>query len=175
MLSRMARANLAIAVISFGAVTAASYLQSAWSLQPCTMCIIQRYAFLVIGVLALVRGAVGGRSDLFFRFFGALLAFVGALASAKVEYALLVPSDICGRDKIAAFLNHLPWVEHWPALFKATGICGDNVPPVLGLPFHIWSLALFAVLSLLWTSSLVVGGIHESDVPRYGDLRMPKN
>jgi disulfide bond formation protein DsbB len=172
MLNRMARANIAIAVISFGAVAAASYLQSAWSLQPCTMCILQRYMFLTIGALALARCALDGRGDSFFRLFGALCAFVGIWASLKVEYAILVPSDICGRDKIAAFLNQLPWVEPWPALFKATGICGDYVPPVLGLPFHIWSLLLFAVLSLLWTSSFVVGGILNSDVPKYGNLEI---
>jgi disulfide bond formation protein DsbB len=36
-------------------------------------------------------------------------------------------------------------------MFEATGVCGDKVAPVLGLPFHAWSAILFVALGvLLW-------------------------
>lgn len=142
--------NLGIAGLSFGAIAAAGILQSAWHLQPCTMCIVQRYAFLVVGLLALGRllGA-DGKAAVVSRATSNLVALIGALASLRVQWAISVPSATCGRDKVAALLNNLPWVDTWPALFEATGVCGDPVPPVVGLPFHVWSLAIFIIVLLM--------------------------
>ncbi|KVP40067.1 disulfide bond formation protein B [Burkholderia ubonensis] len=145
--------NLGIAGLSFGAVAAAGILQSAWHLQPCTMCIVQRYAFLVVGLLAFSRVVVEGRVAMVTRIASFLGAIIGILASLRVQWAISVPSATCGRDKLAAFLNNLPWVDAWPSMFEATGVCGDPVPPVLGFQFHAWSFALFVVVLLLtWLS-----------------------
>lgn len=142
--------NLGIAGLSFGAITAAGFLQSAWHLQPCTMCIVQRYAFLIVGLLALGRLlGVDGKVAVVSRGTSNLVAIVGVLAALRVQWAISVPSATCGRDKVAALLNNLPWVDTWPALFEATGVCGDPVPPVLGLQFHVWSLAIFVLVLLM--------------------------
>ncbi|KWA83899.1 hypothetical protein WL29_21270 [Burkholderia ubonensis] len=149
-MKRASLLNLGIAGLSFGAITAAGVLQSAWHLQPCTMCIVQRYVFLVVGLLALGRLlGVEGKAAAASRGISNLVALIGVLASLRVQWAISVPSATCGRDKVAALLNNLPWVDSWPALFEATGVCGDPVPPVLGLPFHVWSLTIFISLLLM--------------------------
>lgn len=136
---------LAISAVSFGAIGVAHSLQVAWALAPCTMCIAQRYAFAAMGVTALIRAFLPENKGFVLGLLLNLFAVVGLLASARIQWALSVPSVSCGRDQLADFLNELPWVSHWPTMFEATGICGDTVPPVLGLPFHIWSAMLFTL------------------------------
>jgi len=143
------RVNRETASIAFGAVAVACLLQHAWHLQPCTMCIIQRYAFLFIGILALCRMKASGSAAAVLRAATNFCALVGIAASIKIQWAISVPSSSCGRDAVAAFLNGLPWAKAVPPLFKATGVCGDYVPPVLRLQFHVWSLLFFAVILLV--------------------------
>lgn len=140
-----------VAAIAFGAVGTAYSLQQAWNLQPCTMCIVQRYAFLIIGIGAAGRALFAFPLPAMCRFATWPSIIIGLLASARIQWAISVPSLSCGRDKIAAFLNNLPWVEWAPSMFEATGVCGDPVPPVLGLPFHVGSAALFlAIAVVVW-------------------------
>lgn len=142
--------SLAIAGLSFGALAAAGVLQAVWNLEPCTMCIIQRYAFLVIGLLAMASLRVHEpRAVAAMNAVSTLVAGVGVMASLRVQWAISVPSASCGRDKVAAAFNSLPWVDWWPSMFEATGICGDKVPPVMGVPFHGWSLLLFLLAGVL--------------------------
>lgn len=151
--------NGCIAALSFGAVTVASLLQSSWGLQPCTMCIIQRYAFLLIGLVSLVRAVASVKVENVLRWVASLVALGGILASARIQWAISMPSVSCGRDKLASFLNNLPWVELSPGLFEATGSCGDKIPPVFGLPFHVWSMMLFIMFLLMtWHHWLPVFG-----------------
>ncbi len=148
-MNRIGRANLETANLAGIALAIACVLQHAWSLQPCTMCILQRYAFLFICVLALTRIKVTGKIAAAMRGATNLFALVGIAASAKIQWAISVPSSSCGRDKLAAFLNDLPWAKAVPYFFKATGICGDYVPPVFYLPIHIWSMLVFSVILLV--------------------------
>jgi disulfide bond formation protein DsbB len=147
--NRIERVNRETAGIAFGAVAIACLLQHAWHLQPCTMCILQRYAFLFIGMLALCRMKANGSTAVALRAVTNFFALGGVAASLKIQWAISVPSSSCGHDAIAAFLNGLPWAKAVPALFKATGVCGDYVPPVLHLQFHVWSLLFFSLISLV--------------------------
>lgn len=142
---------LIVAGLSFGAIGAAYALQQAWRLEPCTMCIVQRYAFLVIGFSVLGEAAPGRALALVTRLASLTAVLIGLAASVRIQWAISVPSLTCGRDKVASALNGAPWVDWWPAMFEATGVCGDKVAPVLGLPFHAWSAILFVALGvLLW-------------------------
>jgi disulfide bond formation protein DsbB len=141
--------NWTIAALAFGAVAVAYSLQTAWNLEPCTMCIVQRYAFLVIGVGAVGPYVLSEGFRPLWPYTSTLASVIGVLASIRIQWAISVPSMTCGRDKVAAALNGAPWVDTWPAMFEATGICGDKVAPVLGLPFHGWSALLFVLAGVL--------------------------
>lgn len=133
------------------AVLAALCLQFAWGLEPCTMCILQRYAFLALAAFAIfcavARGVV---SRLMVSMVAVATSIAGLGISLFIQKKIMTPGEACGRDRLAAFLNDLPWVDVFPQLFEATGMCGDPVPPVLGVQIHAWSFLLFTLLALFW-------------------------
>lgn len=165
-MTRRVLLHLSIAALAFGALAAASHFQEVWHLQPCTMCILQRYAFFIIGFAALSPYVLRGWALLpLMPGISGLATVVGITASLKIQWAISVPSMSCGRDKVAAVLNGLPWVDHWPAMFEATGVCGDPVPPVMGLPFHVCSLLLFGLILVL---SVAAGRAGAKPTPSQG-------
>lgn len=161
-MTRIEKLNLEIARLAALAVAIACLLQHAWNLQPCTMCIVQRYAFIFIAPLACCQVKARGWVATALRVATSLFALVGIAASLKIQWAIWVPSSMCGRDKFAAFLNDLPWAKAVPYLFKATGVCGDYVPPVFYLPIHIWSLLVFSLMLLV---TLYAGRLMKKGAP----------
>lgn len=147
--------SAASAASALGSVVMACALQMLWGLQPCPMCILQRYALLTIAVTSLLGVLSPNRWACGRRWLINLAALAGVAASLRIQWTISVPSASCGRDAWAGFFNGLPMAQWWPGLFEATGICGDKVPPVLGVPFHIWALLLFLGLALLaWAPRL---------------------
>lgn len=139
--------NLPVAFFAIAAVIVAFSLQMSWGLYPCSLCIAQRYVFLLLGLTAIFRQAAPARADNGLRILQGLIGLTGIGLAAKNVYVLLVPSSTCGRDTLSEFINSLPSAENWPAVFKATGMCSDPVPPVLGIPFPVWSLSLLILLT----------------------------
>jgi protein dithiol:quinone oxidoreductase len=158
---RSAQQSLVLGIASaasIGAVLIAVYLQDAWQLYPCPLCILQRYAFLAVamaGALALLvkRGWLrDGLTGLTLAFSLAGLAVVG-----RHIWLILNPAEGCGRDRVAEFVNSLPMAQWLPGLFNATGNCIDEIPPVLGISFPVWALILFTLLVAALTTVLVRG------------------
>jgi len=144
--ARLGRLLFAMSVL---ALSVATYLQYAWALNPCSLCIGQRYAFLLTGLAgALLFAAPRG-----FRVLAMGLAAVAALGglglAARNLWVQAYPSPSCGMDAFAGFLNDLPWVSLWPSMFEATGMCSDVIPNVLGVSFPGWALLGFAAILLL--------------------------
>lgn len=126
--SRMA--FFALGFMALAAVATAVLLQNLYELRPCPWCILQRYAFLVLGGILLARAAVPirGRCAIALGWAGALAATIGA---SMATFHLVVVSSIkvsCGRDTLAAFLNGLPSARLIPSVFEATGSCADAIP-----------------------------------------------
>lgn len=134
-----------LVALSVGALSVAAYLQQAWSLYPCSLCIAQRYAFMFIGLAGALLCA--GRPGL--RMPGLLLTLVASLGGLFVAgrnvWVQVYPSPSCGMDAFAAFLNGLPWVPMWPGMFEASGMCSDPIPDVLGVSFPVWALLGFVL------------------------------
>lgn len=141
--------------LSAAALIAAVFLQAAWALYPCSLCILQRYAFLGIGLgAALLLVANRPWAHRAGMAIAGLSAAGGAWAAVKNLWVLKYPSPSCGRDPVAQFLQELPWVQAWPAMFEPTGMCSDPIPDVLGLSFPAWALLCFAAtLTLLGVSA----------------------
>lgn len=136
-------------------VGAALYMQHAQGLQPCTLCIIQRYAFIVLGLIAAlalilplrpIRGALVG--------FGVIVSIGGMVAAGRNLWVLYHPDILCGRDPLELFLNNLPSAQSWPGVFGVRGLCSDPIPPLLGLPLPAWSLLALLLGALLLLLSL---------------------
>lgn len=140
---------LAVAFISLALLAVALYLQHVKNMQPCPLCVIQRYAFAVVAIVCLIaaflpRGAIKG---------SAVLAAVTSLAGAGVAgwhlYIKAHPAVSCGIDPLETSLNTIPTANLLPFLFKADGLCATEYAPIFGLSIPQWSLIWFVLLALV--------------------------
>lgn len=140
---------LLVALVCAGLLGFAMYLQIVEEMQPCPLCVIQRYMFLLVGIFALI-GAVLPASA---RRPSAALALLAALGGAGTAiwhlYVKAHPGVSCTTDPLETTLNHLPMVKLWPPMFTADGFCSAPWPPVLGLQIPTWSLIWFALLAIV--------------------------
>ena len=90
----------AIFVVCAGLIAFALYLQEQVGLDPCPMCILQRYAFVTLGIVALVA-AIHGPQRLALKVYGGLLALI-AIAGGGVA------------------IRH-SWVQHFPPKVESCG------------------------------------------------------
>ena len=142
--------NLLVLVAALGSLAAALYMQHAQGLQPCTMCIIQRYAFLWMALCAFVAIVLPFRPiQLLASVAGILAATGGIVAAARNLWVLSHPEILCGRDPIELFLNGLPTAQWSPKVFAVYGLCSDPIPPLFGLALPAWSLIGLIVLAVL--------------------------
>jgi len=137
---------LIVAAVSFALIGAALFLQHAHDMQPCPLCVIQRYLFLAIGIAALV-GAFAGKIKL-----GAGVALLAALGGLGVVgkhlYVLANPGFSCGIDPMETMLNKIPTATLLPWLFQADGLCENATDGIFGLSIPQWSAVWFVLLTL---------------------------
>jgi protein dithiol:quinone oxidoreductase len=145
---------LAVAAVSLGLVGFALYLQHQMGWAPCPLCVIQRYVYVLVALLALLFAILPRGASRF----GAGLTGLAALGGAGVAgwhvWVKANPSVSCGIDPLETSLNRIPPAEWMPFLFKADGMCSTPYPPILGLDITQWSLLWFSVLALvlLWAA-----------------------
>lgn len=141
-----------VLLLSIVALGVAYYLQTYQSLQPCPLCILQRFGFIWLGLWAFL-GLMFGRLGRV----GHLLAGLGGLAAVAVagyhNWVLMNPSVSCVfDDPHQNFVNSLP-TAHWlPSFFQASGSCSAELPPILGLSIPMWSLIGLTILTLVLLS-----------------------
>lgn len=141
---------LSIALACFGVVGVALYLQHVVDLAPCPLCVIQRYAFLTVGIVSLIgyfAKSVKIPTGI------ALLAALGGLGTAiKHVYILAHPGFSCGIDPTETFLNKLPTATYLPSVFEAYGAC-EHADAFLGMSIPQWSFLCFGLftVALAWS------------------------
>jgi len=146
----------AISSISFALIAVALYLQHVSEMRPCPLCVIQRYAFLGIGVASLV-GAIASKpgTRLGATIVALLSAFGGLATVGKHLYVIANPGFSCGIDPMETMLNKIPTALYLPGVFRADGLCEGATDAVLGLAIPQWSAVWFVVLTVLLVWVLV--------------------
>jgi disulfide bond formation protein DsbB len=138
---------LAVAVAALALLGVALYLQHVENMQPCPLCIIQRYAFAGVALICLIFAAMprGVRA-------GAALAGLAALAGAAVAgrhlWIKAHPNTSCGIDPLETSLNTIPTAKLMPFLFQADGLCTTDYAPILGLSIPQWSMVWFVIFAI---------------------------
>jgi disulfide bond formation protein DsbB len=119
-----------IAMLAFGA-----YLQHVVGLEPCPMCIVQRYALVLVAVFA-------GLALLF--------SIGGAFTAAKQSLLQWYPPEVvtCGRD-IYGMIETFPLQRALPMIFRGSGDCSKVDWTLFGLSIANWSFIAFTVFALL--------------------------
>lgn len=124
------------------------YLQHGQALEPCPMCILQRYAFVATGMIALIAAfhnpARTGRWV-----YGLLLVlaagFGGGVAIRHVYLEHNPPQVFdCGAD-LGYVMESFPLAEALPMIFRGTGDCTKVLWRFFGLSIAEWALIWFAI------------------------------
>jgi disulfide bond formation protein DsbB len=142
----------ALALLAFGL-----YLQHVVGLEPCPMCIVQRYAFILIAVVAAAGAAMRQRwATLGAAGLMLLLAGFGAFVAARQSWLQWYPPEVvsCSRD-FYGMIETFPLQRVVPMIFKGSGDCTAVDWTFLGGSIANWSFVCFvliglAALTMLW-------------------------
>lgn len=113
-------------------------------MQPCPLCILQRYMYMAIALVALTTAAIGPN-----RLFAMLVAVVlNVLATLGAGLALwqVTKGDTmtsCDTDLVGQIVYALPMRAWWPEFLAAYGGCADKIPPIFGISVPVWSMFWF--------------------------------
>jgi disulfide bond formation protein DsbB len=133
-------AAISIALLAFGL-----YLQHVVGLEPCPMCIVQRYALVLVALVAIVTAALKSRGA---HLAGAglmvLLAGFGGFVAARQSWLQWYPPETasCGRD-FYGMIETFPLKRAIPMIFKGSGDCTKVDWTFLGGSIANWSFLCF--------------------------------
>ena len=149
---RLPQVLVVIGALALGSVALAAVAQYAFDMQPCPWCVLQRFIYIVVGVLALLAALLSHTA----RRVAIGLALVGALcgiASALWQQLAAVNENSCDLSLAERITTALHLDRILPQLFIAYASCADAAVSVLHIPFAVWSCAMYVILALLlaWT------------------------
>lgn len=140
-----------VALLAYGL-----YLQHAVGLVPCPMCIVQRYALVLVALIAGVSAffkpgwlQTGGLAKV------SLVSAFGAFVAARQSLLQWNPPEVmsCGRD-FYGMIESFPLKRAIPMIFKGGGDCSAVDWTFLGLTIANWSFLCFSgfvlMAALLW-------------------------
>lgn len=138
---------LAIFLVCAGLLGFGLYLQHALDLEPCPLCIFQRYAFVLIGLIALVAFLHGpGRTaQAVYGILTVIASAIGAGIAGRQTWLQYHPPNMfeCAPD-LAYMLDTFPLTKVLPMVFKGEGDCAKVEWTFAGLSIAEWALAWFA-------------------------------
>lgn len=147
------------------------YLQHVVGLEPCPMCIVQRYVMTMMLIWAFFFAWIGSRRvQLWALAVYALLSFTGAYVAALQSWLQWYPPEVvsCGRD-FYGMIETFPLKRAIPMIFKGGGDCSAVDWTFLGGSIANWSfvafvmLGLFALLAVFYSISRVASPLQQSE------------
>jgi len=140
-----------IALACAGLLAFGLYLQHGVGLEPCPMCIVQRYTMVGVMVLALVGWRL--RNATVLSVLGVLLALkaaFGAFVAARQTWLQWYPPEAvsCGRD-FYGMIESFPLGRAIPMIFRGSGDCSKVDWTMLGGSIANWSFLCFALFTVL--------------------------
>lgn len=139
-------AGACVALLAFGL-----YLQHVVGLEPCPMCIVQRYALVLVAIAAGVAAAFRSRGA---HLAGAglmlVLAGFGAFVAARQSWLQWNPPEVasCGRD-FYGMIETFPLQRAIPMIFRGSGDCSKIDWTFLGGSIANWSFVWFVVVGVV--------------------------
>jgi protein dithiol:quinone oxidoreductase len=140
-----------VSAIGVGMLAYGLYLQHVVGLDPCPMCIVQRYALLLVVLVAGLTATSGSRGVLIA---GSVLmlgaAGFGAFVAARQSWLQWYPPEVssCGRD-FYGMIETFPLQRAIPMIFKGSGDCAKIDWTFLGGSLANWSFVSFSFFILV--------------------------
>ncbi len=146
-----------ISAVSVGLLAFGLYLQHVVGLEPCPMCVVQRYALVLVALLAGLtalsksRGVHNSGIVLLL-----LLAGFGAFVAARQSWLQWYPPEVvsCGRD-FYGMIENFPLQRAIPMIFKGGGDCSKVDWTFLGGSIANWSFLCFVAIIVIGVSQLM--------------------
>lgn len=145
--------NLIALLICIGLLAFAAYLQLEQGIEPCALCIIQRFVFLLLAMLFTIGATLpmfrGWRRAYHWLIF--LVAMLGAATAGRQVWLTHLPPDKvpgCGPG-LYYILEHAPIDQIIPVLFEATGECAAIHWTFLTLSIAEWTLIFFVFFAIV--------------------------
>ena len=134
-----------VAMLAFGL-----YLQHVVGLEPCPMCIVQRYALILVAIFTGLASLRGQKS--WWMSFGVLALLssgFGAFVAARQSWLQWYPPEFatCGRD-FYGMIEHYSFSRSIPMIFQGSGDCAAIDWTFLGGSIANWSFVCFVIISL---------------------------
>ena len=141
---------LLTALAGIGMLVFGFYLQHVVGLNPCPMCIVQRYALIGVVVLGLIGWRLQGKGLALVALLLALDAGFGGFTAARQSWLQWYPPEIvtCGRD-FYGMVENFPLNRAIPMIFKGSGDCTKIDWTFLGGSIANWSFVVFVVFGLM--------------------------
>lgn len=154
---------IVLALSALGLELCALFFQYAMNLAPCIMCVYQRVAICAI-ILAGLTGFLGCQF-LITRVIAYILWATGAIwgliiALEHVEIQSNSDSLFFSCDYIPNFPTWAPLHEWIPALFEATGDCGEISWQFLGYSMPQWMIVVYGAYVVAFTLVLIGRLLH---------------
>ncbi|MFN3398518.1 MAG: disulfide bond formation protein B [Sulfurimicrobium sp.] len=149
---------LAVLACCLGVLGFGLYLQHGLHLEPCPLCILQRIAFICVGLTALVAylfnpGIVG---RMFFGLLTALFSAAGAGVAARNIWLQHLPPDQvpeCGPG-LGYLIDAFPLAKALPMVLQGSGECANVAWTMLGLSIPAWALGWFLVFFMAGVAAM---------------------
>jgi disulfide bond formation protein DsbB len=144
------RLLLAISLLCLSLLAFGLYLQHGVGLEPCPMCIVQRYALLLLAVLSALLAWPGQRlAHAVGSLLGLLLCAFGAFVAARQSVLQWWPPEFasCSRD-FYGMIETFPLRRAIPMIFQGSGDCTAIDWTFLGLSIANWSFVAFVAMGL---------------------------
>ena len=135
-----------VAMLAFGL-----YLQHVVGLEPCPMCIVQRYALVLVALIAGITAMLRGRGAwMAGSALTVLVSGFGAFVAARQSWLQWYPPEIasCGRD-FYGMIETFPLKRAIPMIFKGSGDCTKIDWTFLGGSIANWSFVGFVFFALV--------------------------
>lgn len=139
-------------LVCLGLMGFGMYLQHVKNLEPCPLCIMQRYAFIAVGMVGLIAAVHNPRG--WGRVIYALLMLIGAGLGAGVAGRQIwlqyhpQPAVQCGPG-LDYMMESFPLSQVLPMLFKGEGDCGKIVWQFLGFSIPEWAMVWFVIFIVM--------------------------
>ena len=136
------------------------YLEHIQGLDPCPLCVFQRIAYILIGLIALI-GATHNPKDLFlviYKFLIIITAITGALIAGRQVWLQHLPPELvpeCGPG-LDYMLNVFPLSDAIKMILSGSGECAEVQWRFIGLSIAEWSLIMFIGITVATTLSIYV-------------------
>jgi protein dithiol:quinone oxidoreductase len=140
-----------VCAVCVGMLAFGLYLQHVVGLEPCPMCIVQRYAFVLVAIVAGLGAALKARGAQTIA--GLLMLLVsgfGAFVAARQSWLQWYPPETasCGRD-FYGMIEAFPLQRAIPMIFRGSGDCTKIDWTFLGLSIANWSFLVFCLFALV--------------------------